>query len=104
MAKGRSFVVNVFHGVSVHSKADCGCAAIENLSGVRYLSVDAPLLPLDSCNSPGSCRCTYKHYQDRRSGIRRDSDSDIGLPANRLAFQNQEDKRLILGRRITDAA
>lgn len=102
MAKGRSFVVNVFHGVSVHFKVECGCAEVESLSGVRYLSAEAPMLPLDGCHSPGSCQCTYKHYQDRRSGIRRDS--DMGLPVNRMAFQNQEDKRLILGRRITDAA
>ncbi len=102
MAKGRSFMVNVFHGVSVHSKAECGCVAVENLSGVRYLSAEAPMLPLDDCNSPGRCQCTYKHYQDRRSGIRRDS--DIGLPLNRMAFQNQEDMRLDTGRRITDAA
>ena len=102
MAKGRSFMVNIFHGVSVHPGSDCACTAVDNLSGVRYLSADAPMLPLDGCNSPGKCQCTYKHYQDRRSSSRRDS--DIGLPVNRMSMQEQEEKRMGIGRRITDAA
>jgi len=102
MARGRSFVVNLFHGVSIHSGSDCACTAVNTVSGVRYLSADAPMLPLDRCNTPGSCRCTYKHYQDRRSGSRRDS--DIGLPVNRMSLNAQEEQRLGIGRRITDAA
>ena len=99
---GRSFVVNVFHGVSVHAGSGCVCTAVDTLSGVRYLSADAPMLPLDDCKAPGRCRCTYKHYQDRRSGSRRDC--DIGLPVNRISLQAQDEKRLGFGRRITDVA
>ena len=34
----------------------------------RWLSREAPMLPLPGCSKPESCRCTYQHHQDRRSG------------------------------------
>ena len=33
----------------------------------RYLSREAPILPLPTCNSKG-CACRYLHHDDRRSG------------------------------------
>ena len=57
------------------------------------------MLPLQNCSLRGECKCVYKHYKDRRSEPRRDA--DIGLPSMRTLHA---DKRLGIGRRITDAA
>ena len=65
-----------FHCVSIKFRATA-CAAVKALDGQRFLSQDAPMLPLPECDS-ASCRCTYQHYDDRRSGPRRDA--DVGLP------------------------
>jgi hypothetical protein len=59
-----------WHAVSIA----CGssvCAEALKLRQVRFLSRDAPRLPLPDCTSPGACRCVYKHHPDRRSGPRR---------------------------------
>ncbi len=42
-------------------------AALERRDAV-YLSIDAPVLPLNECNRPGDCRCRYALQDDRRSG------------------------------------
>ncbi len=48
------------------------CAAAKALKDQRLLSADAPpRLPLATCDMPGDCRCTYRHFDDRRSGPRR---------------------------------
>ncbi|MBV1904709.1 MAG: hypothetical protein KUG75_01420 [Pseudomonadales bacterium] len=101
MAKGRSFYINLYHGVSIKPGKSCACSAVKALSEVRFLSADAPMLPVDSCNLRSECKCTYKHHKDRRSEVRRDS--DIGLPL-RMGYRLQSEKRMGLGRRVTDAA
>jgi hypothetical protein len=59
-----------YHCVSV---VPCtkACAAAKLLKGVRILSAQAPRLPLANCDTPTSCQCTYRHYDDRRAGARR---------------------------------
>jgi hypothetical protein len=59
-----------YHCVSVNSGGG-GCPAAEALRGVRLLSAEAPRLPLPECTQPERCRCTYKHFDDRRVGPRR---------------------------------
>ena len=55
-----------------HSKA---CRAAVELRGKRYLSSEAPSLPLPQCSSPTLCKCVYYHYADRRSRtFRREAD------------------------------
>lgn len=49
-----------------------GCAAVQALKGRRYLSADAPRLPLSACTLSESCRCIYRKYADRRAGPRRE--------------------------------
>jgi hypothetical protein len=51
------------------------CAAAQALKGRRYLSADAPRLPLPDCTSPAACRCAYRKHPDRRAGPRRESDT-----------------------------
>jgi hypothetical protein len=62
-----------FHAVTIVTPGHA-CDAANALKGQRYLSKEAPRLPLQSCPSPEYCRCTYRHYADRRIGPRRASD------------------------------
>ena len=41
------------------------CDAAKDLQKTRYLSGQAPLLPLPECDQP-NCACKYVHYSDRR--------------------------------------
>ena len=55
-----------FHAVSIRFKAGA-CAAAKMLAEERYLSSEAPKLPLEGCDS-ASCECRFVHHKDRRSG------------------------------------
>ena len=86
----------LFHGVSVKADPiDC-CRAVDAIRCNRYLADEAPLLPLAGCDRPQDCRCTYQHYEDRRTEARRDS--DLGLPMK----DHPDDGRTGHGRRVTD--
>jgi hypothetical protein len=67
------------------------------LKGQRFLSADAPRLPLLACTSPETCHCVYRKYADRRAGPRRETESS-GL---RRSSPNPE-RRISRGRRKTD--
>ena len=90
-----STLSNIFHGIAVEP-GDEACEAVRRLAGRRFLSEDAPRLPLDECQCVEGCRCVYRHYSDRRTEVRRDA--DMGLPYRHVPG----DKRLGVGRRITD--
>jgi len=42
------------------------CSAAKYLSGKRFLSSEAPALPLSKCDI-SDCKCKYQYYSDRRS-------------------------------------
>lgn len=86
---------NLFHGIAIEPGGRA-CEAVRELAGQRYLSEDAPRLPLDECQCVQDCRCVYRHYPDRRTDVRRDA--DMGLPYRHVPG----DKRAGAGRRITD--
>lgn len=88
----------MFHGVAIQTKGRC-CAAAAERKHRRFLSQDAPSLPLSECTMPGQCQCVYAHFKDRRTEPRRDS--DVGLPPLRV-YAN--DRRAGMGRRVTDPA
>jgi hypothetical protein len=46
------------------------CEAVEKLEGKRFLSKEAPRLPLPGCGAE-HCRCRYVHFKDRREDDRR---------------------------------
>ncbi len=87
---------HMFHGVSIEPGEDCECSAVQAHRNVRFLSEDALRLPLDDCSDPGRCRCTYQHFDDRRTALRRES--DMGMPVR----DPPVDQRAGVGRRITD--
>ncbi len=84
-----------YRAVTVYSKVEC-CAAAQRLAGQKFLAAHAPQLPLGGCTQPDTCRCRYRHLQDRRSEVRRDTDH--GLPARSYAEterRNRRDRRRI---------
>jgi hypothetical protein len=58
--------------------AGSACDAALLLRGRRFLTRDAPRLPLPACNRQNECQCRYQHLPDRRGGSRRESDSGYG--------------------------
>ena len=66
---------------------------------MRYLSSEAPLLPLDQCDRPDQCECRYRHYEDRRDGPRRGSAT--GSTAKSDA--KHDERRQLKDRREDDA-
>ena len=85
-----------WHAVSVIADGNA-CQEAHLLSEVRFLSVEAPRLPLEQCADPAQCRCRYRHHPDRRSGPRRAVENFRPPRAWR-----GEDKRVQRGRRSTD--
>ena len=71
-------LTNPWHAVAVQAGPK-RCKAVEALTGNRYLSKDAPKLPLRDCTEP-QCSCRYRHYEDRRhAGVPLD-DNGVPLP------------------------
>jgi hypothetical protein len=77
---------------------ESSCDAARALRAVRFLSAEAPRLPLLDCTRYASCPCAYKHYADRRSYTRR-KDELTGL---RRAARVVNERRMLRGRRIAD--
>jgi hypothetical protein len=86
-----------WHAVSVVA-GPSSCQAARGLSQTRYLSRDAPRLPLPACMSPASCSCSYKHHVDRRGQPRRKDD----LSGLRRSVHSGTERRTVLGRREDD--
>lgn len=89
-------VVNPFHAVSIVPSARC-CDTARQLQGIRFLSGEAPKLPLAGCQA-SSCTCRYSHHSDRREGSDR-RNRDVWNP---LVAMTMNERRQSRGRRITD--
>jgi hypothetical protein len=46
--------------------AEGACDAARSLTNLRLLSADVPPLPLKTCDRPATCKCIYRHFDDRR--------------------------------------
>ena len=68
------------------------------LLGTRFLSKEAPRLPLEHCAMGAECRCSYQHHEDRRSLSRRTP--DLWSPG-RSSYRGEE-RRTERDRRSTD--
>ena len=84
-------IVNPYHAVSIKAGPDCCLAAMEH-KGRRFLSADAPPMPLQGCDAE-TCACVYAHHDDRRAG--RDRRTRASVP--------MKERRAGHGRRQTDA-
>jgi len=88
---------NRFHAVTI-APGLRACKEARALQGQRFLSRDAPPLPLKNCGSP-QCECHYEHYDDRRKGHRRAHDLGVSIDGYEGSEQRQKSKR---GRRQAD--
>lgn len=75
------------------------CETAVKLHKRRFLSADAPLIPIPGCNQ--HCRCRFKHHHDRRHELRRDSYNTSGLY---IHFSQQKNRRLGGDRRLNSYA
>ena len=55
---------NPWHAVAIQPGSR-HCRAVVKRLGERYLSKEAPMLPLPGCTT-SSCTCRYRHFEDRR--------------------------------------
>jgi hypothetical protein len=88
---------SAWHAVSIVSSAAC-CPAAMGLLGSRFLSKEAPRLPLKHCSMNAECRCSYQHHDDRRTSSRRTP--DLWSPGR--GDYGGEERRRERGRRNTD--
>jgi hypothetical protein len=66
-----------FHAVTINCN-DSACDAAKALLGKRFLSDEAPRLPLDECTAP-ICDCRFKHHADRRNPKNRRNQFSAGI-------------------------
>jgi hypothetical protein len=86
--------ITPYHAVAIR----CGktsCQAAQDNQRERYLSAEAPLLPLDQCDLPDQCDCRYQHYEDRRDSPRRRSEQGLSetTDSERLERRYTKDRR-----------
>ena len=90
-------VNNPYHAVSIEAGASCRQTAMM-YGGHRYLSPEAPVIPLPTCDIK-NCRCRYVHHEDRRDDLDRRC-RNVFDPNAELAKGG--DRRGSHGRRVTD--
>jgi hypothetical protein len=86
-----------YHAVSIAPGPKC-CAAANVARGKRFLSREAPKLPLAGCDR-ADCTCRYEHHEDRRKGMRRARDIGVAIDGWIDTDKRSGEKR---GRRKTD--
>ncbi len=89
--------INPYHAVCI-VPGPRACATARALSERRFLSREAPPLPLKVCNSP-ECTCRYEHYDDRRKSPRRARDLGVSIDGYEGDERRLRPKR---GRRKSD--
>jgi len=86
-----------WHAVAIKPKGQ-SCDAVQARRTTRFLSSDAPRLPLPECSTSDTCTCVYKHHADRRAQPRRQDEKD-GL---RRSGKVGQERRLTHDRRKTE--
>jgi hypothetical protein len=79
-----------WHAVTIIGPASI-CGAAQACKGKRFLSPDAPRLPLEGCDAE-ECNCRYRHFADRRAGPRRAEERGAAparAPTNRRAGRDR---------------
>ena len=89
--------VTKYHAVSVEPGRNC-CHSARMLQGRRFLSREAPVLPLKNCVND-ECTCHYAHHDDRRTGPRRARDMGVAIDG---WFEHEHRQGTLRGRRKTD--
>jgi hypothetical protein len=87
---------NRWHAITIVGTT-AACAAAEACRGKRFLSSEAPRLPLAECDAQ-RCECRFRHFADRRGSPRR-RDENARAATARVVSDNRREKP---GRRATD--
>lgn len=90
--------VNAYHAVTI-APGPRACVPAQQMRGKRFLSREAPVLPLKNCGS-SACECRYEHYDDRRENARRARDLGVSIDGYDGSEKRQKARR---GRRTNDA-
>jgi len=89
--------VNPYHSVTL-APGLRSCAAVAALRKRRFLSREAPVLPLKGCDR-NDCECRYQHHDDRRDNHRRVTDLGVSIDGYVGPERRRKVKR---GRRASD--
>ena len=89
-----------YAAVTIHCYRDA-CTAAGQVAGIRFLSDEAPLIPLESCTAE-ECHCVYMHHSDRRGGTNRRTKAGLGTAF--VSNPGHEERRASIGRRPGDLA
>lgn len=84
-----------YRGAEVIAAAGA-CDAARSLTNVRLLSAEVPLLPLKTCDRRATCKCTYRHFDDRRRKFPRRGEHAL------MTFAQGAERRKRRGRRESD--
>ena len=88
-----------YSSVSIMLPKNC-CASAQSLVGARFLTKEAPQLPLANCNTT-PCKCGFMRHEDRREEDE-DRRAIHGLRAELHALHTGEERRQRRGRRSYD--
>lgn len=89
---GKAVKKQAWHSVSI-IRGRHACAAVVQLNAQKWLSAQAPQLPIKGCDAQ-QCECRYRHHADRRSADRRETDGMVsGPPKNGERRTGQIDRR-----------
>lgn len=80
---------NPYHCVELVVDYDA-CQAATQLASKRFLSAEAPFVPLAKCDQ-ANCNCYFRHHEDRRHEDRRDPFSYSGI---HTAFSEKDNRRI----------
>jgi hypothetical protein len=97
-AHGNSAPAKRFSAVSVQPSKS-SCQAARSLKGQRFLSKDAPFLPVQGCTAQ-KCQCIYHHHPDRRTG--NGDRRALGSAGSFLLGNSNSNRRSGKGRRKID--
>ena len=79
---------SLYRGVLIVAGDEGCCRSARILAGQRFLTDEIPKLPLDKCDV-SECRCSYKLFDDRRTGERRLSDFSFDIISELRINENQ---------------
>ncbi|QYK02146.1 hypothetical protein [Shewanella psychrotolerans] len=79
-----------YHCVEIVNESGM-CASAKGLKGKRYLSQEAPRLPLAGCENEECC-CRYIHYEDRRK-YNEDRRLDFGVTQELFGVFGEKNRR-----------
>jgi hypothetical protein len=80
-------------------RPSCACSAVVEFEGARFLTDDAPLLPVPGCDA-ARCSCRYARHGDRRT--RGDRRVYAGLQTELYTANGSSERRRARGRRRED--